>query len=54
MVTPTLELKRRTGDFPGDPLVESLPASAGGMGVIPGPGRSHMPIHAPQLQIPQP
>ena len=30
-------------DFPGGPVVKSLPASAGDMDSIPGPGRSHMP-----------
>ena len=30
-------------DFPGGAVVESLPANAGDMGLIPGPGRSHMP-----------
>ena len=28
--------------FPGDSVVKNLPASAGEMGSIPGPGRSHM------------
>ena len=28
--------------FPGGPVVKNLPASAGDMGSIPGPGRSHM------------
>ena len=40
-------------DFPAGPVVETLPASAGDMGSIPGPGRFHMPldnlVHAPQL-----
>ena len=30
-------------DFPGGPLVKNLPANAGDMGLIPGPGRFHMP-----------
>ena len=30
-------------DFPGNPVVENPPASAGGMGSIPGLGGSHMP-----------
>ena len=30
-------------DFPGGPVVKNLPASAGDMGSIPGPGRFHMP-----------
>ena len=29
-------------DFPGDAVVKNLPANAGDMGSIPGPGRSHM------------
>ena len=29
-------------DFPGAPVVKNLPANAGDMGSIPGPGRSHM------------
>ena len=29
--------------FLSDPLVKNLPASAGDMGLIPGPGRSHVP-----------
>ena len=28
--------------FPGGPVAENLPASAGDMGSIPDPGRSHM------------
>ena len=40
-------------DFPGGPVVESLPASAGDMGSIPGLGGSHMLqnnwAHMPQL-----
>ncbi|KAJ8782453.1 hypothetical protein J1605_010161 [Eschrichtius robustus] len=39
--------------FPGDAVVENLPASAGDMGSSPGLGRSHMPrsswAHEPQL-----
>ena len=31
-----------TRDFPGGPVVKNLPASAGDMGSIPGPGRFHM------------
>ena len=30
-------------DFPGGAVVENPPASAGGTGSIPSPGRSHMP-----------
>ena len=29
-------------DFPGGAVVKNLPASAGEMGSIPGPGRFHM------------
>ena len=40
-------------DFSGDPLVRNLPASAGDMGLIPGPGGSCMlqsnSAHEPQL-----
>ena len=36
------QLNRRVQDFPGGPVVENPPAKAGGMGSIPGPGRSHM------------
>ena len=39
-------------DFPGGAVVKNLPAKAGDMGSIPGPGRSHTPrtneAHAPQ------
>ena len=30
------------GDFPGGTVVKNPPAHAGDMGMIPGPGRSHM------------
>ena len=30
-------------DFPGAPVVKNLPANAGNMGSIPGPGRFHVP-----------
>ena len=30
-------------DFPGGVLVKNLPVNAGDTGLIPGPGRSHMP-----------
>ena len=29
--------------FPGGSVVKNLPANAGDMGSVPGPGRSHMP-----------
>ena len=31
------------GNFPDGPLVKNPPANAGDTGLIPGPGRSHMP-----------
>ena len=41
------------GDFPGNSVVKNLPANAGDMSLIPGPGRFHMPqsywAHVPQL-----
>ena len=39
-------IKKKKGnqrDFPGGTVVKNLPANAGGMGSIPGLGRSHMP-----------
>ena len=36
-------LKIRNKGFPGGTVVKNLPANAGDMGSIPGPGRSHMP-----------
>ena len=30
-------------DFPDGSMVKNLPANAGDMGLIPGPGRSRMP-----------
>ena len=30
--------------FPDGSVVKTLPANAGDMGLIPGPGRSHMPV----------
>ena len=32
------KLKLQWGDFPGGPVVKTLPSSAGGSGLIPGPG----------------
>ena len=29
-------------NFPGSPVIKNLPANAGDMGSIPGPGRYHM------------
>ena len=46
-------LKSVLWDFPGGAVVKNLPANSGGMGLSPGPGRSHMPqsnyARAPQL-----
>ena len=39
----TLEYYKRKGDFPGCTVVKNLPANAGDMDSIPGPGRSHTP-----------
>ena len=43
-------------DLPGGPVVKNPPANAGDTGLIPGPGRSHMPrsteVRAPQLLKP--
>ena len=33
----------RFWDFPGGAVVKNPPANAGDTGLIPGPGRSHMP-----------
>ena len=33
----------RFGDFSVGPVVKNLPADAGDLGSIPGPGRSHVP-----------
>ena len=33
----------RPGDFPGGTVVKNPLVNAGDMGLIPGPGRSHMP-----------
>ena len=35
--------KKKSRDFPGGTVVKNLPANAGDVGLIPGPGRSHMP-----------
>ena len=32
-----------TGGFPGGPVIKTLPANAGGAGLIPGLRRSHLP-----------
>ena len=36
-------LRKRLQDFPGGVADKNLPANAGDMGSIPGPGRSHIP-----------
>ena len=36
-------IKSRCGDFPGGTVVKNPPANVGDAGLIPGPGRSHMP-----------
>ena len=38
-----IRYKKRGEDFPGATVDKNLPANAGDMGSIPGPGRSHMP-----------
>ena len=42
--------------FPGGPLVKNLPANAGHVSLLPGPGRSHMPWSnsACAPQVPKP
>ena len=36
-------IKINRGDFTGGVVVKNPPVNAGGTGLIPGPGRSHMP-----------
>ena len=36
-------IKHYLRDFPGGPVVKNLPANAGDVGLIPSPGRLHMP-----------
>ena len=38
----TFQSGKIAGDFPGGAVVKNLPANEGDMGLIPGPGRSHM------------
>ena len=38
-----LETRLKQRVFPGGAVVKNLPANAGGTGLSPGPGRSHMP-----------
>ena len=40
--TTQLELEDANQGFPAGTVVKNLPANAGDMGSIPGPGRSHM------------
>ena len=37
------EIKTKWRDFPGGTVAKNPPANAGDTGLIPGPGRSHMP-----------
>ena len=41
--SPLLPFKRPLWDFQGGTVDRNLPANAGEMGLIPGPGRFHMP-----------
>ena len=41
--TKSFDFKTKVVDFPGGTVVKNLPANAGVMGSIPGPGTSHMP-----------
>ena len=38
-----MKSKNKTEGFPGDSVVKNPPASAGDMGLSPGPGRFHKP-----------
>ena len=42
--------KETTGDFPGSPVVKTLPSSAGGMRSIPGQGAKMTHILWPKIQ----
>ena len=46
------DLKKMIKDFPGDPVVKTLPASAGHRGSVPDLGRFHMP-HGNEACAPQ-
>ena len=39
----TIAVVKKVGCFPGGPVVENTPANAGDTGLIPGPGRYHLP-----------
>ena len=38
-----INFKNEGRDFTGGAVIKNPPANAGDMGLIPGPGRSHMP-----------
>ena len=46
------DLKEMIKDFPGDPVVKTLPANAGHRGSVPDLGRLHMP-HGNEACAPQ-
>ena len=48
-----LHLRVITEDFPDGPMVKNPPASAGDVGLIPDPGRFHMP-QSNEAHVPQP
>ena len=56
LMLPVVSARNEKEDFPGGTVDKDLPASAGHMGSIPGPGRSHrLPsnyTHGPQLLKP--
>ena len=43
-ITMYIVLLKNRQDSPGGPVVKNLLASAGDMGSLPGPGRSHVPL----------
>ena len=43
LITEETYFKIGSRDFPGGAVVKNPPANAGDTGLIPGPGRSHMP-----------
>ena len=38
-----MEVEMKGQNFPGGPVVKNLPANAGDLGSVTGPGRFHMP-----------
>ena len=50
---PWNSLKKWRQDFPGGPVVKNPPDNARNMGLIPGPGRSHM-LQGNKAHVPQP